>query len=631
MSMVITQVDIRHEQDIVNARFQARFIAEQLGFSKSDQTRISTAVSEISRNAFQYAGGGKIEFSIDTSGEPTVFAITVRDHGKGIPRPDEIPDGRFTPGYGKGHGITVSKRLMDHFHIDTTNGGTMVILGKNLPLTAPPVTPALIQRIADLLVKTATPDAFGEIQFENQDLTDVLEELNQRQEELAQINRELNETNRGVVALYVELDDKAVALKKLRDDLEQRVKERTSELSKANEGLVTAQKELHIQIEELAVRDKKLSASETQLRATLESTADGILAVDNKGKILQANRRFIELWGIPPSLMERGDDRALVDFVLDQLTDPDTFLKKVQSLYDSDSVNMDRIAFKDSRVFERYSSPMIMSGTLIGRVWSFRDITERNRMAESIETSLAEKKTLLKEIHHRVKNNLQIITSILNLQIRQEDDPTVIEALKDSQSRVRSMALVHEHLYRGKDFSHIDLGNYIRALGTGLFQSYEAAKQGIRFDPEIRDIYVDINTSIPLGLISNELITNSLKYAFKEKKEGKISIIATENPQALTFVVADDGAGMPEGITLENQTSLGLRLVSLLTGQLKGTVTIDRTEGTRFVFTIPKEPEQTPADRGLHTASSAGLVKEASGGITDPITAVPDKSGVNRE
>ena len=225
-----------------------------------------------------------------------------------------------------------------------------------------------------------------------------------------------------------------------------------------------------------------------------------------------------------------------------------------------------------------------------------RDVTERNRQAAVIAASLLEKETLLREIHHRVKNNLQIITSILNLQIRKIEDPTTIDALRDSQSRVRSMALVHEHLYRGRDFSHIDLGNYIRSLGTGLFQSYKAANQSIRFDLNIRNIYVDINTSIPLGLISNELITNSLKYAFTDKKDSKISIFASENPQALTFVVADNGVGMPDTITLENQASLGLRLVSMLTSQLKGTVTIDRSEGTKFVFTIPKPAEEKPRE-----------------------------------
>jgi two-component sensor histidine kinase len=229
---------------------------------------------------------------------------------------------------------------------------------------------------------------------------------------------------------------------------------------------------------------------------------------------------------------------------------------------------------------------------------SARDVTERKKMTEQIEASLAEKETLLKEVHHRVKNNLQIIASLLNLQIRKLTDPATIEALKDSQSRVRSMALVHEHLYKGKDFAHIDLGDYIRALGTALFKSSDATIRGVKFDLSIHDIYVDTNNAIPLGLICNELITNSLKYAFRGKKGGKLSITATEDPDTLTFVVADNGVGMAPDITLENQTSLGLHLVSTLTRQLYGTVVIDRTEGTKFTFTFPKK-EKT-AEAGAH-------------------------------
>jgi two-component sensor histidine kinase len=126
-----------------------------------------------------------------------------------------------------------------------------------------------------------------------------------------------------------------------------------------------------------------------------------------------------------------------------------------------------------------------------------------------------------------------------------------------------------------------------------ISQSYGTATEIVRFDLNTPDIYVDINTAIPLGLIINELSTNSLKYAFKGRKEGKLSITASEDPHTLTLIVADDGVGLPKGITLENQTSLGLRLVKTLTGQLHGTVTIDRTGGTKFVFFIPK-PVETP-------------------------------------
>jgi len=184
------------------------------------------------------------------------------------------------------------------------------------------------------------------------------------------------------------------------------------------------------------------------------------------------------------------------------------------------------------------------------------------------------------------------------------------------------MALVHEHLYKGKDFSRIDLKNYIHSLEMQLSQSYGTASEIVRFDLSVPDIYVDINTAIPLGLIINELITNSLKYAFKGRKDGKLSITASEDTKILNLIVADNGVGMPEGITLENQASLGLRLVRTLTGQLHGTVAIDRTGGTKFVFMLPKpaeRPEKDPIVNNLAgpvpAAGAAGPGKEKPGVI----------------
>ena len=213
MSTAITRVELRYEQDVVYARSRARTIAELLGFDKTDQTRISTAVSEIARNAFQYAQEGEIEFLIDTGTQPNIFAIIVRDHGKGISHLDEVLEGRYASKTGMGLGIIGSKRLMDRFHIEAEPGkGTMVFLGKNLPVTAPPVTAALLTHMTDVLVQTAAQSPFEEIRFQNQDLIRALGEVHQRQEELLSVNRELEDTNRGVLALYAELDDKAVSL-----------------------------------------------------------------------------------------------------------------------------------------------------------------------------------------------------------------------------------------------------------------------------------------------------------------------------------------------------------------------------------------------------------------------------------
>lgn len=181
------------------------------------------------------------------------------------------------------------------------------------------------------------------------------------------------------VASVVDITDR----KQAETDLETK----HDELMASYEELTATEEELRASLDALTQQEMALRESETQLRATLESTADGVLAVDNKGKIIQASRRFAEIWRIPPSLVERGNDRALLDFVLGQLTDPDAFLKKVQSLYGSDAVDMDTLIFKDSRVIERYSFPMIMDGVRIGRVWSFRDVTDQKRAEEALQES----------------------------------------------------------------------------------------------------------------------------------------------------------------------------------------------------------------------------------------------------
>jgi PAS domain S-box-containing protein len=165
-----------------------------------------------------------------------------------------------------------------------------------------------------------------------------------------------------------------------------------------NEGKINGVRGYFRNITKRKQAEEALQKSETQLRATLESTADGILAVDNKGKVLQVSRRFAEIWKIPPSILESGDDRTMLDFVLDQLNDPDAFLKKVQLLYDSDAVDMDILTFKDGRVFERYTSPMIMDGARIGRVWSFRDVSERKRAEETLRESEERFRLLLQHV-----------------------------------------------------------------------------------------------------------------------------------------------------------------------------------------------------------------------------------------
>ena len=227
MNAAIARVEIRFEQDVVHARRRARLIAEMLGFDRKDQTRISTAVSEIARNAHQYGHGGETEFLVEGPALAQSFVIIVRDEGPGIPDVDAILEGRYTSGTGLGLGIVGSRRLMDQCVVETRVGqGTTVKLGKVLPSTAPPVTPAVLLRVAEALCESRIDSPLEEIRTQNQELLSSLELLREREEEVTRVNRELNETNTGVVALYAELERNTQRIQQA----EQKLRARNEEL-----------------------------------------------------------------------------------------------------------------------------------------------------------------------------------------------------------------------------------------------------------------------------------------------------------------------------------------------------------------------------------------------------------------
>ncbi|GFE68964.1 ATP-binding protein [Chroococcus sp. FPU101] len=217
MNRTILTLKIHAETDIVLARQRTRQMAKLLGFDSQDQTRIATAVSEIARNAFQYAGSGIVKFSVD-QGTPPCFWITVSDLGSGIANLNSILDGHYTSSTGMGLGLVGTRRLMDHFEIESIlNQGTTVLLGKNLPRKTAPINSDRLVEISGELAKFLTQNPLEEIRQQNKELLDALAQLRTREEELSQTNQELEDTNRGVVALYTELNEKAESLKRISD------------------------------------------------------------------------------------------------------------------------------------------------------------------------------------------------------------------------------------------------------------------------------------------------------------------------------------------------------------------------------------------------------------------------------
>ena len=205
---------------------------------------------------------------------------------------------------------------------------------------------------------------------------------------------------------------------------------------------------------------------------------------------------------------------------------------------------------------------------------------------EKLENSLDEKEMLLKEIHHRVKNNLMIISSLLNLQSGYLKDKESQDIFKESENRARSMALIHERLYQSTDLKKIDFGEYITSLANELFDTYVTNKSCIKLKINVDDIFIDINIAIPLGLIVNELITNSLKYAFPNGMNGEINIDFHPLDEHYEFTVEDNGIGFPKDIDYKNTESLGLQIVTNLTNQIDGNIELNRTNGTKFKITF---------------------------------------------
>ena len=212
------------------------------------------------------------------------------------------------------------------------------------------------------------------------------------------------------------------------------------------------------------------------------------------------------------------------------------------------------------------------------------EIAQRERAEERVKASLSEKEVLLNEVHHRVKNNLQIISSLVDLQSGSSPDEQTLRLVRESQDRIRAMALIHEQLYESEDLARIDFGGYVRNLSTNLFRAYEIAPDSVALEVDCEDVRLSIDKAIPCGLIINELVTNALKYAFPKRQQGEIAVgLRSHGGDEVMLRVADNGVGLPDDLDdLARAKSLGLKLVIALSDQLQGTVEVDRTRGTEF-------------------------------------------------
>ncbi|MCP4715646.1 MAG: histidine kinase, partial [Deltaproteobacteria bacterium] len=215
-----------------------------------------------------------------------------------------------------------------------------------------------------------------------------------------------------------------------------------------------------------------------------------------------------------------------------------------------------------------------------------QEMDERKKAEQKISTSLKEKDVLLKEIHHRVKNNLSVISSLLDLQADKLQEPRVDEAFRECKNRIRSMALIHNNMYLSESLAEIDFQDYVKNLAETLCSTYAVQPEALAVNIAIDKVLLDIDKAIPCGLIINELFTNALKYAFPGGRPGAVSVAFKQDPESKLYELrfCDDGVGLPDELDVEQTESLGLRIVTLLTRQLCGTVQVIRGGGTEIVI-----------------------------------------------
>ena len=221
-----------------------------------------------------------------------------------------------------------------------------------------------------------------------------------------------------------------------------------------------------------------------------------------------------------------------------------------------------------------------------GHLLIIQDINKRKKLEDELKKSLEEKDLMMKEIHHRVKNNFMIIQSLLQLQSRHIDEEDVLEIFKESQNRIKSMAFVHQRLYQHDNLKKINFGDYPETLASDIFKSYVSNPDQITLDIDTEDVELDIDTAIPLGLILNELISNSLKYAFPNSRKGRLMVKSYLKDNKYSLIVSDNGIGFPKELNYKNSDSLGLKLIHSLSDQIGADVKLDTTNGTKFEITF---------------------------------------------
>ncbi len=347
---------------------------------------------------------------------------------------------------------------------------------------------------------------------------------------------------------------------------------------------------LHLSIMERKQIEDSLRESEERYRAIIEDSPNLICRFIPSMEITFVNEEYCKYFDIP---YEELVGKNFLTLIPEEDRD---FVKTNILALNSDSPiqsHEHKVVSKNNELrWQQWTNRALFDeeGEIIAYQSIGRDITDRKQAEQQIEASLREKEVLLSEIHHRVKNNMQVVTSLLKLQAENIKDKKYADMFKESQDRIKSMALVHEKLYQTKSFADIDLKGYVKSLVTNLFRSYGTKPDKITLRIEVENVSLGLESAIPCGLIINELVSNSMKYAFPEEREGEIRVALNSiNKEETLLEVSDNGVGMPEELDIRNTESMGLHLVTILSeNQLEGKIELSRVDGTKFYIKFKK-------------------------------------------
>ncbi|HUU74682.1 MAG TPA: PAS domain S-box protein, partial [Methanoregulaceae archaeon] len=275
--------------------------------------------------------------------------------------------------------------------------------------------------------------------------------------------------------------------------------------------------------------EKKLRETLSLLNAALESMDEGVYVTDTGRKITTYNQNFVTLWDIDKAVLIREDGRAVSEYMQSRVKDPKAFFTRVNEIYKHpERESFDMIELSDGRIFERHSKPQRVRDGIIGRVWSFRDVTDRKHAEENLVASLEEKEILLREIHHRVKNNLQLISGLLDMTRMRTVDESTNSILTDMMLKIQTMAQIHTRLYESKQFGKISITGQFRDQIMALSNIYSHKGHEISCEINSQEVFLPVDQAIPCALVVNEILSNAYKHAFKGRKQGTIEISAVQ-------------------------------------------------------------------------------------------------------